>query len=200
MSCFHRVTMLKSLYALVLCAAALSGGCGGDHPPQTRTKEEILQEQSSLPALYLTQESRKRVTAPKSKGVFVDPATGELCWKALACERPDCPGRSADGEPFLFISPDPAMFAAPDGTIGFDPTRQGDGGPESRGQCPKCAEQRNPKSETADEAQQYRDWVVPYVLPKTAARQAELEAELQRRVRRNQHEAIANPANKPADD
>lgn len=189
-----------SLVGLSLCAVVFAGCCGGDRQPQTRTRDEILQEQSSLPTLYLTQESRKRVTAPKSKGLFVDPDTGELCWKALACQRPDCPGRSADGEPFLFITVDPAMFAEADGTVGFDPTRKGDDDPESRGHCPKCWEQRTPDTETAEQAQQYRDWIVPYVLPSTAARQAELEAELQRRVRRDKHEAIANPANKPADD
>jgi hypothetical protein len=168
---------------------ALLAGCSKP-PPQTRTTEQIFAEQQQLPAVYLT-ETGDRITAPKGKGAFVDEKSGKLAWPALACNRPDCPGRSSGGQPQLFIAPDPAMYVGPDGKIALDPKR--DTGPQPQfGQCPACWKQRNPAAETAAQQQQYRAWVAPYVLPETAERLAELEAERKRRVRRDRHEAVAH--------
>jgi hypothetical protein len=140
-----------------------------------------------LPALYIT-ESGKSITASSGKGPFVDDATGEIAWPAIACNRPDCPGRKSADEPFLFISPDPAMYVAADRSIKFDAERAKNAPPHA-GQCPECWKQRNLASETTDEQQQFRNWVAPYVLPQTAERLADLEAERKRRARRERHEA-----------
>lgn len=184
--------------SLILCYVALSVvGCNRSEPPPARARDEIFREETALPAVYMTGKSRKRVIAPRSRGAFVDEQTGELCWPALACQRPECPGRGSDGEPYLFISPDPAMYAKPDGTIGVDPTRTGDGGPESRGLCPKCWEERNPDAETEEQRQQFVNWVKPYELPETKERLKELEAERQRRLRRDRYRDIVN---QPADE
>jgi hypothetical protein len=173
---------------LAVCVVLLLVGCA-EPPPPTRSVDEIFAEQRQLPVLYLT-ESGERITAPGGKGVFVDPKSGKLAWPALACNRPDCPGRTKD-EPVLFIAPDPAMYVGDDGKIAFDPKR--DPGPQPGfGQCPACWKTRHLSEETSARQQQFRAWVAPYVLPETARRLAELETERKRRLRRDRHEAIAN--------
>jgi hypothetical protein len=174
--------------ALVLGSLLLGGfvGCG-DSPPPVRSRDEIFSEQMELPALYFT-ESGKKIRAKAGQGAFVDAGSGET-WSALACNRPDCPGRKSADEPFLFISPDPAMYVA-EGKIAFDPERAKNALPHG-GQCPECWKQRNRASETNEQQQQFRDWVAPYVLPETAERLAQLEVERKRRARRQRHESLS---------
>jgi len=168
-----------------LVAALLLGGlvcllsaCSKEPPPPL-SRDEIFRQRLELPALYLTAKTHKRVIAPMSKGMFVDAETGEICWPALACNNPDCPGRKA-GEPFVFIEPDAGSYVKPDGSIGYDPARAA--AERVVGPCPQCAKIRDPRTETNAQRQQYISWVRPYVLPETAERMKQLDEELHRRV------------------
>ena len=134
----------------------------------------------SLPRLYLTAQTHKRVKAPAHKGVFVDEASGEICWPARACYAPNCPGRAADGEPLVFIAPDPGVYVKPDGTFGYDPARASPD--KNSGACPECLKGRNLATETDQQRQRYINWVRPYVLPETARRLEELDEERKRRL------------------
>jgi hypothetical protein len=163
-------------------------GCGSPPPPVTM--ESLYRQERELPQVFLTVKSNKRIVAPGDQRVFVDKATGELAWPALACENPQCPGRSSAGEPFLFVAPDPTIVAKPDGTIGVDPAL--DTKPNLLlGFCPKCLEIRHREAETDEDRTRYARYVKPYVLPETQKRREELaqarqkrKAELEERMKR----------------
>ena len=163
-------------------------GCG---EPRPVTLEEMYEEERQLPTLFLTAESGTEVLAPGDSGVFVDEATGELCWPALACENPACPARTSDDGPYLFIAPDKAVIINPDGTIGYDRAQAGEID-NYYGNCPKCLEIRSLESESDEDRLRYSKFVQPHVLPETAQRREELaearkkrEAELQERMQRD---------------
>lgn len=163
---------------IAACLLCLLASCRSEEPP--RLREEVFRERLELPRLYFTAETRKRVRAPAGKGVFVHEESGEICWPALVCNAPDCPGRTADGKPFVFIAPDPCICIKPDGTLGYDPARASlDKNPS--GACPECLKIRNLSTETDQQRRRYIEWVRPYVLPETARRLKELEEEQQRR-------------------
>ncbi len=110
--------------------------------------------------------------------VFIDQASGELCWPALECQNPICPGKGENGKIFMFIFPDPSFYLKPDKTIGFDMAKAKAAGTTNRGQsCPKCLTKRTLSLETQETREQYANYVRPHVLPETAKRLAELEAE-----------------------
>lgn len=161
------------------------GGCGSPRPIS-----EIEQEMRSLDVLYLTADSGKRVTAPASKGVFVDEESGELCFPAYSCANPDCPGRTDGEPPLLFVHRDVMLRAGPNGDVVRDDMPQGRSPLDviaSRGgfpnpTCPACWEVRRGKSETPALTQQFVEWARPYTLPQTAARKKQLEDEYQRRA------------------
>lgn len=143
----------------------LLAGCGGE----PRTTDDIFREEMELPSLYLTVKTQTRVTAPAGKGTFIDKATGEAAWPALACQNPNCPGRGANGEPVLFIDAGSASS-----------TRDGAPAVETYGCCPACMKGVNWKSLSAAERQKYVNWVKPYELPESAKRRAELAEERKR--------------------
>ncbi len=140
----------------------------------------MFRERMKLPRLYLTAETRSRVIAPTDKGVFVDEASGEICWPTLVCNAPNCPGKAADGKPLVFIAPDPCTFKKPDGTLGYDPARESLGEKYS-GACPECLKIRDLGTETPQQRQRYIKWVRPYVLPETARRLKQLDEQRQHR-------------------
>lgn len=185
----YRARQLERAWGVIILLLLVLGGCT-KAPPPTRSSDEIFSERMELPALYMTK-GGKKITSASGKGPFIDAASGEIAWPALACNRPDCLGRSASGEPYLFVSPDPAMFVTPEGTIGFDIERAKNA-PAEAGLCPECMKHRNLASESLDQQQQFRNWIAPYVLPETAERLAQLEAERKRRARRDEHEAITH--------
>jgi hypothetical protein len=185
----YQARQMERACGVAVVLLAMFGGCTKS-PPPTRSSDEIFSERMELPALYLTKGGKKISTA-SGKGPFVDVESGEIAWPALACNRPDCPGRSPVGEPFLFFSPDPAMFVTREGSIGFDIERAKNA-PAEAGLCPECLKQRNLANESLDQQQQFRNWVAPYVLPETVERLAQLEAERKRRARRDKHEAITH--------
>ncbi len=156
-------------------------GCGGDDVPPS--VDDLFKQQMELPAVYLTGVTGKRVQAPTGKSVFTDPETGEPCWPAWACHNPDCPGRAADGEPFLFIWPNPHVLILPDGSFTGDP-KLGKPLPaappnspfiaSSLG-CPECVTIRKINSENAAQKAKYNAWIKPYELPENAKRMKELD-------------------------
>ena len=154
---------------LCLLVVLLLVGCG-----KPRTRDDIFQERVNLPKLYLTGDTSKEVVDSGSKGIFVDPESGEICFEAKECHNPDCPGLSG-GKKYLFIDADPTVVITPDGKIGADPSKMD---PNAIGGCPKCLEKRTPASETPEQKQQYIKWSQPHVLPETAKRLEELDAEL----------------------
>jgi len=176
-----------------------AGGDGGEQPGGgatgtsgvPRSRDAIFREQLSLPRLYMTHPSHRRITASTGRGVFVDPESGELAWPALACHRPECPGRGRSGQPYLFISPDSTLYAAADGTIAADVSRSASLSHHD-GQCPMCKTQRRPGAETPQQRQQYIDWVRPHVLPAAAQRMVELERQRQHRIQVQRQQAGAN--------
>jgi len=175
------------VFAVCCCIVASLCGCS---EPRPKTLEELYEEERKLPALYLTTQTNQRVIAPGDRGVFVHEKTGELCWPASGCYNPDCPGRTPSGEPFVFIAPDPAMFAKPDGTVGYDPSRGGELD-NYYGNCPQCLKIRQLDQESDEDRLRYSTFVRPYVLPETEKRREELqaarkqrEAELRERMNR----------------
>lgn len=168
---------LSKITPNVLLAVAIvvfSGlvGCGEDTPV---SRDDIFLKQMELPTLYLTAQSGKRVIAPANKGVFVDEATGEICWPAIACHNPKCPGRGLDGEVFLFVIPTPGATGQSDGTVTIDPSKVAPPN-GTDGLCPECLRIRKPSNETAELKQKYVNWVKPYVLPEAAEQLKEIEA------------------------
>jgi len=154
-------------------------GCGGKEKP--RTRDVVFQEIQSLPTLYLTAKSQKRVEAPgtKGSGSFVDQDTGEICWLAMECGNSNCPGRGPDGGPFMFITPDPGVFVKADGTFDYDIEKANKAANKmAGGACPECLKKRNLKTESNADRNKYAKWVKPHVLPESAKRKEELEAEL----------------------
>lgn len=147
-------------------------GCGDDAPV---SRDDIFLKQMELPTLYLTADTGKRITAPASKGVFVDEASGEICWPAIACHNPDCPGRGPDGELFLFVIPTPGAVGQSDGTVKIDHAKAAPA-KGTDGLCPQCLRVRRPDNEPADLAQKYVNWVKPHVLPEAAEQLKEIEA------------------------
>lgn len=155
------------------------GGC--NKSGQSRGRDEIFRELQSLPALFLTATSKKRVTAPGHKGNFVDKDTQEICWRAMQCINPKCPSGGTDKKPVVFIVPDLAMFAKPDGTFGYDIAKAEQSINRLAGNaCPECLKSRNLEKESQAEKDLYARWVEPYVLPDSAKRQKKLEAELEK--------------------
>ncbi|MCG8583335.1 MAG: hypothetical protein MI757_01315 [Pirellulales bacterium] len=167
-------------------------------PP--RSRDEIFAEQMQLPRLYLTGQSLKRLIAPTGQRNLVDEETGEICWPALACYKPDCPGRSKNGESFVFIVPDPNAYVSASGRVAYRP-RPNDplaASNESSSNlpfsnfaknqallghiCPACLKVRDLANETDEDRRQYRRWIRPHELPETTQRIRELNEERRRRI------------------
>lgn len=182
--------------AILLLAGCMFqlAGCGYREPEPPRPVDGIFRERDQLPALYLTAVSNRRVIVPGSVagGCFIDPETGEICWTALSCARPDCPGRDSDGTPYVFVAPDPTVYITESGELDADESRLKNVSPYL-GDCPKCLETRDFKSETRQQREQFTRWAVPYALPDSAERLEELNKERQRRLRRDRHRRMVMP-------
>ena len=165
-------------------------GCTGKDPgPEPRSRDEIMREMASLPALYLTKDGRKREAAG-GQTCFVDQKTGKLFWIALECKNPKCPAKVESGKPHFFFMPDPGVFVNKKGELDFDPEEEEKairkGGFLG---CKKCVplRQRNMLAsgrgaETQAEKLQYAKYVVPHVLPTSEKRRGELEKEMATRM------------------
>ncbi len=165
----------------LLVLGVLWVGCSGkEKPAKPRTRDEIFLEIQALPTLYLTGETRTEIITSGNKGNFIDEKTGEICWRVMECTNPDCPGKGAEGKPLKFVTPDPAMYAKSDGTIGYDKGKSKQSEKMAGGACPGCLKGRNLKTESDAVRNKYAKWVKPHVLPESAERKEELEAELER--------------------
>jgi len=146
--------------------------------PEPRSQDEIFLKRESLPALFITAQTRKRITAPGNKQFFIDKESQEICWRAMICFNPKCPALKTGGKPPIFINPNPSVFIKADGTIGQAPARAlkaAKAGPLVA--CPECLKTRTVNSESREAKEKYLSWVQPYVLPETAKHIKELEAE-----------------------
>lgn len=178
-----RGSVRRVLLPLVVGGLAMAGCQRAE-----RSITEIEAEMRALDVLYLTADSGREVRAPATRGIFVDEATGELCFPAYQCGDPDCPGRKAEDRPFLFVHRDVMLRAGPDGAVvrdafpaGQDPVafiRSRGGFPDPT--CPACRERPGGRPDAVGGARD-ADWVQPYTLPETAARRSQLEEEYQRK-------------------
>lgn len=183
----HGTVMLR---LLAMALIVISVGCSGK-ASRPRSRDDIARDRLTVDTLFITEDGKKRVSQPMNpyQAVVVDAAAGTLAWPAWQCNNPDCPGRQADGSPFLFPWPDPFKSVKPDGTIAI---RQPDMPAERKlfddfatQKCPACLEKRTPASESTQQAQQYKDWCQPHVTRKAAKRVAELDRELQQMISGN---------------
>lgn len=100
-----------------------------------RTPNEIVKQRSTLPFLYLKEDSLEHVVTEGCQGTaYVDTSDGRMCWPAMVCDNPQCPARTAGGQPVLLIHILPGAIARPDGTIGWDKAA----GDEGHVKCPHC--------------------------------------------------------------
>lgn len=172
---------------LPIVLLAVVTGCGRTG---TRTREEVAAEQLSLPALYLTA-TGEEVIAPAVLGdVVIAPGSRQPAFRAYVCTNPACPnhGREVNGHPFVFAWPDPLWRIDDQGRLEYEVVENRMAEIVRRGgsaepTCPGCRTRRDPGQETAAERQRYRDWVVYYELPESAARSRELDAEYRARQR-----------------
>lgn len=174
---------LRRRFCVLLLVLA---GCRGRVPA---TLEQIEAEQLALPALYLTADGREVIVPGSGRDVIVAPGSRELAFRASMCTNPACPnqGRGRGGRPFLFTWVDPLARVDERGEVQFDvvPDRTAEvlrrgGMPEPT--CPGCAGLRDKARESAEDRQRYRNWVVYYELPESAARNKELDAEYRRQL------------------
>jgi hypothetical protein len=174
-------------WAAVLLIACC--GCSGHTRP--RTRDDIFQDRLKVDTLYLTEDGQ-RIVKPLTpeRAIVIDATANKLAWPAWQCNNPKCPGRAADGAPFVFPWPDPFALVKPDGTIGIrqpetaeDQKKMEDFGEQK---CPKCKAVRTLAEETPEQRQQYKDWCQPHVLPQAAKQLAALDAELKQLVQREQ--------------
>lgn len=177
----------KQLFALIgvslgaVAILVMAAVYWGKSPRQPMTMYEVMTERLSMPALFLTAKTGQRVIAEGDTMVFVDKKTGELCWRAMICDRKACPSKTTGDEPFLFINAHPGNFIQPDGTVGEDtPLTQKAAADVTTFACPACLKTRNLKSEGNIEQQYYLNLVRPYVLPETAKKLEAMDAKVRR--------------------
>lgn len=143
-------------YALICLALVGSFGCA-QRPQTPRPRDELFAEKQNLNGLFMSEKTHKRIIAPKSKGMFKDEETGEICWAALQCVNPECPGKTPK-EPYLFITSDVAKYNG----------------------CPACAKKRDYAKDTDAQKAANLKFIKPYDLPETEARIKEIDAEIKR--------------------
>jgi len=103
-------------------------------------------EEQRLKLLVLWEEIRKRegvegfVTPPLTPSNdlagCIDPATGQIAWRAMTCYNPECMGRGKGGGPLLFVRPNKAMVLGADGKIFI--TKDEDIAEPDKCLCPAC--------------------------------------------------------------
>lgn len=172
------ITFFFALLGIILWAFIWPSA---SHAP--RTRDEIFREKTTLPVLYLTEKTGRRLIRPDGKDYFIDKDNGEICWRAIECQNPNCPAKASNGSLHLFISPDPTVILNSDGTLGFNIDRAKNADQlEQGGGCPECLKIRNLDSESTDIRDQYASYVRYHILPKTVKRLEELDEEYEHRV------------------
>jgi hypothetical protein len=179
---------LQCACPVAIAILAVVVGCRGrgeEPAPTTTTAEDVFSQRQQFDKLYLTEKSFRRVVRPGNVSApFVDKETGELCWPALVCTNPECPGRGRDGFPYLFIHNDPLVSVGSNGEPSYPVVGPGEdysamvaaagGFPDPT--CPACYEKfRRGRTETQEDISRYASYVHEYELPATAQRREELE-------------------------
>lgn len=141
-------------------------------------------EAERLKLLVLWDEIRKREgvegfqTPPlqpsKDQGGCIDPATGQIAWRAMTCYNPDCPGRGKGGGPLLFVRPNKTMSIGPEGKIVI--SGEQDIAEPDKCVCPACGS---------------GGFVAAYDPPESFVRNRQLDDEM-RTIARAYHEAEAS--------
>ncbi|MCE9551974.1 MAG: HEAT repeat domain-containing protein [Planctomycetes bacterium] len=180
--CLVGIVLLNSLLG---CGSQQSTNLSPKSKNSPPTSDAIFQQQRQLDKLYLTERTHKRVIRSGNVSVpFVDEDTGELCWPALVCVNPDCPGKGQDGAPSLFIHNDPLVKAGSDGVPVYPNIAPGqdyaqmvaDAGGFPDAVCPACYEKfRRGKTETPEEKDRYAGFVTEHELRESAQQRGELE-------------------------
>lgn len=177
--------------SVLLCAIGFCTSCAKEEL-KPRTAPQITQDRMSLPMLCLTKSGKEIIVPGATAGrAVLDKTTGELAYPARICANPDCPGEGNGVRPYLFIWEDPTVFINDeDKSVGtlepksnedfFDMCKEK--GVQPNPTCPACLKSRNLAAESEEEAQKYRQWVRPYVLPETARRLKKLDEEHKRRI------------------
>jgi hypothetical protein len=94
---------------------------------------------------------------------IVDPASGVMCWLAVACRNPKCPGKPDPDRPHVFMFEEPGYRADPSGEIAYTPERRATPGPATTLPCPECGQTK---------------FLSQYLPTQTVQRQANLKREL----------------------
>ncbi|HEY2760093.1 MAG TPA: hypothetical protein VGI75_05100 [Pirellulales bacterium] len=174
-----RVSSRSILFLFVALELFAWCGCSKTPPSKPRTRQQIMAELTGLDQMYMTEKTNQRFISTGGKGKYYDEKLGEVCWPALCCNAPDCPGRKPDGTPYIFIEPDPGVKLKPDGTMEFNVKAAKQDRIPWDGFCPLCWAAKNLKSASAAERQKYINYVRVYELPESKKRREALEAELQ---------------------
>ena len=161
-------------------------GCSRYERP--RTREDIFHDRESVDTLYLTEDGQRLVAPKRVRGMTVDVASGKLAWQAWECGNPNCPARGTDGKPFLFPRPDPFAYVNADGEPDIrQPTTADDFKQMDEymlRRCPACLTTRKLSSETAEQREQFQNFVKPHVLPQAEMRLRQLDEEYQAYIKR----------------
>lgn len=191
-------------------------GCGLRESAVADPKEEnrkqaadaIFEKRHQLDKLYLTERTRKRIIRSGKVSVpFVDQEAGELCWPALTCVNPQCPGKGQDGFPYLFVHSDPLIKVGSDGLPAYPQIPAGqdyaqmvaDAGGFPDAACPACYEKfRRGKSETPEEKDRYAGYVVEYELRESADQRGELDRQALALHTTTTSQSVGTPTSSPA--
>ena len=131
------------------------------HVEIVRKPAVIMEELSTVPTVYLKAGTDQQVVIEGHQGnPIVDPGGDGLCWLAVACSNPKCPGQAL---PFAFEFPGYGVDA--DGRVQKIPAAGASRTPSSTPPCPHCRQRKH---------------LVQYFHPDTLLRQMELRQELQR--------------------
>src|SRR5947208_14365312 len=121
---------------------------------------------------------------------FRDENGGQFMWPAYVCYAPNCPGRKAEGKPYIFPQGDSTIEIRGGNAKYTGPPAGGDAaqpaasaGGSAYATCPECLKIRNLATETPLEAERYRKLVRRYIPPESVARQSDLQEEYRRLLR-----------------
>ena len=136
-------------------------------PLKPRERAEIDQEQKTLNALFIGEETGKEVIAPGNVHYFViDEETGERCWRSIECTNPDCPGEKTNGRPYYVFF-----------LVAEKPNEE-----EPPIECDACLALRDLNVETPQDKTKWGSYVRAYEMPETNRRRTELDDERKRFV------------------
>jgi hypothetical protein len=131
-------------------------------------------------------EGFQKASGPPSGGqmAVLDPATGQIAWRALACFNPDCSARGKGGGPYLFAYPVKSIKIGPDGKLMLDKTVNDQPSDPLGAQCPVCGS---------------HDFCRPYEPAETVLRRRGLMKELAsiRKVKKTAPNAQADGTHQP---